>query len=254
MRRSLQLITLVLLTSCSLAGTTELARDRAQNVPPPSSSAISSAPVSLPTGGTLTLPQGWVAGDFARRSPGIWSAELGDFGTVDVSDLASWDPGVSVEAQNAFLALVEDLVAAQGLTQDAAAILASGTAAELVSMRPGDVHSPKILVHGDPNVVGIGYSSLWTVDRELFSPGYIALLYDRGTQRVVRIAWSFNPQEPLIKRANDTIAGAKEAERDAVKKSVEEEFARYLDETPRSRLSWGQTIQSVDDTLYGYIR
>jgi hypothetical protein len=247
--------------------------------PAPTMSAAPSSPA--PTGSTRTVtllkgamvrvPASWdvqpMSPDGFVGSDGGWYANLTSMaghGSMNIYDLSQplprIDEGVSPGSppEKNFLALLDDIGKAGVLTPTLARRLVTDDTGAFVSVH-GDVLAPQPVPAAQSGAVAWSYTTARGQDAGIF-PVYHALLLDPEKQLLVEIFWDVPAEkEPLLVQKNKEVGAV-------LSPSVpQQDFARvhdaahawfkdYLESTPRTKLSWGEQLQQVDEVLSSYVR
>ncbi len=231
----------------------------------PGTQRPSSAPEAAPTlfdsgDATLRPAKGWVLSR-TEAIPGVaaWDIRIGaeQRGRFESIDLATWAPsshegegGATDQQEAAFRALLADLATATVLTPAIASRIALEDTGTLISTTQGDV-AGLVPIATPAGLVGWSYTMAHGRDPGLM-PTYVAIILDATRGRVLRSSWWIHPNEPVLKSANDRIAQARPEDLARVIEEARAQFSELVTGTPRSRLSWGEDLQRVDEFLLSY--
>lgn len=258
MRRTLATLALATtLTGCAAAPSLPSAAPSSAGAP--SSVAPATVPVTLPSGSTLQVPSAWAV-DTSGPSAGRIRVGGADPGFLTEYDVRSWAPDAEPGPGSLTAAQIETVrsILAQ-LAEDGTVspTLARRIAAEdtgtLISYRRGDVRAIQPLLTGRANLVGFSSTGSYGQAPGLW-PIYTAVVYDRDAGRLLVGSWEIDGAEPLLRdwATKQRAAEGDPAQMEQVDRAAHAWFDEFLDATPRSRLSWGEQLQVLDEALSSY--
>ena len=260
-------LSILILTSCSQNQPSEAPNSTI--VPISTTPNVSTMPdnerinsLKLNNGATLILAKGWSEIPEEHNMEGASLTYLYNDnqqrGSIAEYDLNSWSPSkidginiATVEEENNFKKLFLNLANAKTLTLELHGQIKENDFGSLLSENDFIFNTSPLILSQD-GVFGFTYLTVANTRPLSLKPQYVGWLYNHKEMRLIKLVWTLNEKEPLLIQRNSELTKASPDDQSAKYSEAIAWLKEYVENTPRSRLAWGEEFQTVDDTLMTY--